>query len=90
MIDEKELLENLEKEIFSAELYGDEWDGQTVDNLLCLGNVAAVIEEIAVIEEMFPTVRCNQCKFDRYCSLQEIHPDIEFCSLLERKGIKND
>lgn len=81
MIDEKELIANLEKEIFSAELYGDEWNGQTVDNLLCLGDV------VAVIEEMFPTVRCNQCRFDTHCSLQNIRPDISFCSLgkMEKK-----
>ena len=42
----EKIKERLEKEIFVAELYGGEWNGQTVDNLLCLGNVADVISEV--------------------------------------------
>lgn len=41
----KKILDKLEKETFSAELYGDEWNGQTVDNLLCLGDVRYIIEQ---------------------------------------------
>lgn len=33
--------------MFSAELYGDEWDGQTVNNLLCMGDVYEIIKEEA-------------------------------------------
>lgn len=40
------LKERLEKEVFVAELYGGEWNGQTVENLLCLGNVVDVISEV--------------------------------------------
>ncbi len=43
----EKIIDKLEKEIFSAELYGDEWDGQTIDNLLCLGNARDVIEQVA-------------------------------------------
>lgn len=42
----EKIIDKLEKEMFSAELYGDEWNGQTVDNLLCLGNVSDVIEQV--------------------------------------------
>lgn len=44
MIDGKKLLEDLEKEVFTADLYEHGWDGQTVDNLLCLGDVKKVID----------------------------------------------
>lgn len=42
----EKIKERLEKEVFVAELYGGGWNGQTVDNLLCLGNVADVISEV--------------------------------------------
>lgn len=41
----EKIIERLGNEIFSAELYGNEWNGQTVTNLLCLGNVRDVIEQ---------------------------------------------
>lgn len=34
----------LENKMFSAELYGDEWDGQTVNNLLCMGDVHEIVK----------------------------------------------
>lgn len=43
----EKIIEKLGDKIFSAELYGDEWNGQTVDNLLCLGDVKDVIQNVA-------------------------------------------
>lgn len=43
MIDGNRLLKDLEKESFTADLYEHGWDGQTVDFLLCLGDVERVI-----------------------------------------------
>ena len=43
----EKLIGRLEERIFSAELYNDEFDGQTVDNLICLGDVADVTNELA-------------------------------------------
>lgn len=43
----EKIMERLENEVFSAELYGEKWNGQTVTNLLCLGNVRDVIEQAA-------------------------------------------
>lgn len=42
----EKIIAELGRKRFSAELYGDEWNGQTVDNLLCLGDVRDVIEEV--------------------------------------------
>lgn len=44
MIDGNRLLKDLEKETFTADLYEHGWDGQTVDYLLCLGDVKKVID----------------------------------------------
>lgn len=47
MINEKELeniLDELEKQIFSAEVYNDDFDGTSIGNLICLGNVREVLE----------------------------------------------
>lgn len=41
------IMQRLENEVFSAELYGEKWNGQTVTNLLCLGNVRDVIEQVS-------------------------------------------
>ena len=38
------VVNQLENEIFSAELYEHGWNGQTVDNLLCLGNVIEIVK----------------------------------------------
>ena len=43
--DKDEVICQLSNMIFSAELYGDEWDGQTVRNLLCLGDVIEIVEK---------------------------------------------
>lgn len=47
MIDEKVLIERLEEEIFSAELHDYGWEGQTLHNLLVLGNVQVIAEDLA-------------------------------------------
>ena len=47
MIDEKVLIERLEEKTFKAELYNDEFDGTTVDNLICLGDVEDTIKNLA-------------------------------------------
>lgn len=39
------VISKIENKMFSAELYGDEWDGQTVNNLLCMGDVYEIIKE---------------------------------------------
>ena len=41
------LIERLEEKIFSAELYNDEFNGQTVDNLICLGDVVEIVNQLA-------------------------------------------
>lgn len=43
----EKILSKLEKNIFSAELYNYGWKGQTVHNLLCLGDVKNVAEQLA-------------------------------------------
>ncbi len=63
----EKIIEKLENKIFSAELYGKEWNGQTVDNLLCLGDVRDVIEQEAAeysngwipVEERLPEESLN-------------------------------
>ena len=42
----EKIFERLERKIFSAELYNNEFNGKTVDNLICLGDVKDVIDEI--------------------------------------------
>lgn len=43
----EKILEEIEKRTFTAELYNDEeWNGQTVNNLLCLGDVTGIIGQI--------------------------------------------
>lgn len=37
--DVDKVIDKLSNKMFSAELYGDEWDGQTVKNLLCMGDI---------------------------------------------------
>jgi hypothetical protein len=42
--DVDKVISQIENKIFSAELYGDEWDGQTVNNLLCFGDVYEIVK----------------------------------------------
>lgn len=41
------LISRLEEKIFVAELYGFGWEGQRVGNLLCLGDVKDISEQLA-------------------------------------------
>ena len=43
----EKLNERLEENIFVAELHGFGWDGQRVGNLLCLGDVKEIAEQLA-------------------------------------------
>ena len=43
----EKLIERLEENIFVAELHGFGWDGQRVSNLLCLGDVKDISEQLA-------------------------------------------
>ena len=43
----EKLIERLEENIFVAELHGFGWDGQRVGNLLCLGDVKEIAEQLA-------------------------------------------
>ena len=54
----EKIIEKLKNKIFSAELYGDEWNGQMVDNLLCLGDIRDVIEN-AVTEYNNGWIPCS-------------------------------
>lgn len=40
-------INRISKEMFSAECYNDEFNGQEVSNLLCLGNIADVLEDMS-------------------------------------------
>lgn len=37
-------IDELSTKMLSAELYGDEWNGQTVNNLLCMGDVYEIVK----------------------------------------------
>lgn len=41
------IVEKLEEKIFKAELHDFGWEGQTVNNLLCFGDVAEIINQVA-------------------------------------------
>ena len=43
----EKLISRLEENIFVADLYGFGWDGQRVGNLLCLGDVKKLAEQLA-------------------------------------------
>lgn len=62
MIDEKVLIERLEEEVFSAELHDYGWEGQTLHNLLVLGNVQVIAEELA--SEHNNDDICLKCKYE--------------------------
>jgi hypothetical protein len=42
--DVPKVVEELEKKMFTADLYEHGWDGQTVDNLLCYGDVYEIVK----------------------------------------------
>ena len=41
----EEILYELEKRIFTAEVYNDDFDGTTITNLICLGDVRDILEK---------------------------------------------
>lgn len=43
--DVDKVVEKVENKMFSAELYGDGWNGETVNNLLCFGDVYEIIKD---------------------------------------------
>ncbi len=43
--DVDKVINMIESKMFTADLYGDEWDGQTVNNLLCLGDIYEIVKE---------------------------------------------
>lgn len=47
----EKMLKEIEKKCFTADLYEHGWDGQTVDNLLCFGDVADIIAAFMENEE---------------------------------------
>lgn len=49
----EKLIGRLEERIFSAELYNDEFDGKTIDNLICLGDVTEIVIELAEEYKLF-------------------------------------
>lgn len=42
--DVEKVINQLSTKMFSAELHGDEWNGQTIDNLLCMGDVYEILK----------------------------------------------
>jgi hypothetical protein len=42
--DVDKVVEQLEKKMFTADLYEHGWDGQTVDNLLCYGDIYDILK----------------------------------------------
>ena len=42
----EKLIGRLEERIFSAELYNDEFEGKTIDNLICLGDVTEIVNQL--------------------------------------------
>lgn len=60
LISRSALLEALEKEIFSAEVYNNDFDRTVISNLLCLGSVKEIAEELPTIDAV-PVVHCKDC-----------------------------
>lgn len=45
MLELEKILDELEKRIFTAEVYNDDFDGTTITNLICLGDVRDILEK---------------------------------------------
>lgn len=85
----EKIRERLEKEVFVAELHGGEWNGQTIDNLLCLGNVVNVISEVeAKYGNDWISVEKSLPKEDGWY-LVYTKPDKEYKSINKARFIKN-
>lgn len=48
--DTDKVMEQIEKKMFTADLYEHGWDGQTVDNLLCFGDIYKIIGKGGIAE----------------------------------------
>ena len=64
MLELEKILNELEKQIFSAEVYNDDFDGTYIGNLICLGNVREVLEDYfndgwISVEERLPEESLN-------------------------------
>lgn len=73
----EKLMSMLEKQIFSAELHDYGWEGQTVHNLLVLGDVKDIAEQL--LEEHEECYKdCGECEaYDR-----EKHHCPKFCKVI--------
>lgn len=61
----------LEKRIFTAEVYNDDFDGTTITNLICLGDVRDILEKHMnygwiSVEERLPEEKVNSVSQDFY------------------------
>ena len=50
LIGADKFLNELSNEMFVAELHGNEWNGQTVNNLLCMGSVKEILDNQPTVE----------------------------------------
>lgn len=50
LISRSALINELYKRIFTAEIYNDDFDGTVIGNLLCLGDVKEVADELPTVE----------------------------------------
>ena len=71
------IIEKLEKKIFKAELHDFGWEGQTVDNLLCLGDVAEITQEVAE-EHNNGWILCSERMLEEYESVFAKHKSTDF------------
>ena len=67
----EKILGELEKYTISAEVYNDDFNGETITNLICLGNVREVLENHMdggwiPVEERLPEEKINPVSQDFY------------------------
>lgn len=67
----EKILYELEKRIFTAEVYNDDFDGTTITNLICLGDVRDILEkhindDWVSVEERLPEEKINPISQDFY------------------------
>lgn len=60
MIDEKKLLDWLSKKTFKAEVYNEDFDGTVIGNLICLGDVIDVAEELEIESKASEWIPCSE------------------------------
>ena len=77
MLELEKILNELEKQIFSAEVYNDDFDGTYIGNLICLGNVREVLEDYfndgwISVEERLPEDGTYLCTLaGELCGIEE-------------------